>query len=92
MVKRILGIGLALTFCGLAAAGCAKGDSGNPGFMVVNYNDTSRNKKVNAKMDFGDYTQAQVYRKGKKTVVDLKDGMLDVALDVGEGVFVIPCS
>ena len=43
-------------------------------------------------MNFGDYTQAQVYRKGKKTVVDLKDGMLDVALDVGEGVFVIPCS
>ena len=92
MVKRILGIGLALTFCGLAAVGCAKGDSGNPGFMVVNYNDSSRNKKVNAKMNFGDYTQAQVYRKGKKTVVDLKDGMLDVALDVGEGVFVIPCS
>ena len=72
--------------------GYMKDGSGNPGFMVVNYNDTSRNKKVNAKMNFGDYTQAQVYRKGKKTVVDLKDGMLDVALDVGEGVFVIPCS
>ena len=72
--------------------GYMKDGSGNPGFMVVNYNDSSWNKKVNAKMNFGDYTQAQVYRKGKKTVVDLKDGMLDVALDVGEGVFVIPCS
>ena len=35
MVKRILGIGLALTFCGLAAAGCAKGDSGNKRTPVV---------------------------------------------------------
>ena len=35
MVKRILSIGLALTFCVLAAAGCAKGDSGNKRTPIV---------------------------------------------------------
>ena len=29
MLKKILSMGLALAFCGLASAGCAKGDSGN---------------------------------------------------------------
>ena len=43
-------------------------------------------------MNFGQYTQAQVYRKGKKSVVDLKNGILTLELDVGEGAFVIPCS
>ena len=72
--------------------GYMKDGSGNPGFMVVNYNDSSWNKKVNAKMNFGDYTQAQVYRRGKKSVVDLKNGILMLELEVGEGAFVIPCS
>ena len=29
MLKKILSMGLALAFCGLASAGCAKGDSEN---------------------------------------------------------------
>lgn len=71
--------------------GHMKDKDGNSGFMIVNYNDSTYEKRASIQLTFKDFTQALVYRGGKKQTVDLKNHRLTVDLDVGEGVFVIPC-
>lgn len=63
---------------------------GNPGYMVVNYNDTTENKKSAVTFKFANYNKAYVYIDGAKKEVTLKNNELTLNLDVGEGVFVIP--
>ncbi len=70
--------------------GHMKDSEGNSGFMIVNYNDTKQQKKVNGQMKFKAFTKAYVYQNGKKTLVDLTDNTLIFSLDIGEGIFVIP--
>ncbi len=70
--------------------GYMKDDEGNSGFMVVNYNDTTLQAHAEVNMTFDEFTKADVYQNGEKTTVSLKNGVLDIQLDVGEGVFVIP--
>lgn len=70
--------------------GHMKDSEGNSGFMIVNYNDTTYNKKVNMTMTFKNFTKALVYQNGVGTVIDLTNNTLNVKLDIGEGVFVIP--
>ena len=65
---------------------------GNDGIMVVNYNETSLNltDEVTLNFDSSKYNKAICYVGGKKTVVNLSGGKLNLELGVGEGVFVIP--
>lgn len=70
--------------------GYMKDAQGNSGFMVVNYNDTTYGKKVNATIMFDGFTKADVYVAGVKQTIDLKDHKLDIHLVEGEGAFVIP--
>ena len=65
---------------------------GNDGIMVVNYNETSLNltDEVTLNFDSSKYNKAICYVGGKKTVVNLSSGKLNLELGVGEGVFVIP--
>lgn len=64
--------------------------NGNPGYMVVNYNDTTENKKSVVTFKFANYNKAYVYIDGIKKEVTLKNNELTLDLGVGEGVFVIP--
>ncbi len=70
--------------------GHMKDERGNSGFMLVNYNETTLKKQVNAELTFNNFTKADVYKNGEKTTVSLVGGKLSVHLDTGEGVFVIP--
>lgn len=72
--------------------GCMNDTWGNPGLMVVNYNDTSKNlsSTVNLQFAAAKYDKAWVYIDGVQTEVTLTNGKLTLQLDVGEGVFVIP--
>ena len=65
---------------------------GNDGIMVVNYNETTLNltDEVTLNFDSSKYNKAICYVGGKKTVVNLSGGKLNLELGVGEGVFVIP--
>ena len=65
---------------------------GNDGIMVVNYNETSLNltDEVTLNFDSSKYNKAICYVGGKKQVVNLSGGKLNLELGVGEGVFVIP--
>lgn len=65
---------------------------GNDGIMVVNYNETSLNLTDEVTLDFDSakYNKAICYIGGKKNVIDLNGGKLNLRLGVGEGVFVIP--
>lgn len=72
--------------------GCMNDTWGNPGLMVVNYNDTSKNKSntVDVQFSAAKYNKAWVYIDGVQNEVQLTNGKLTLQLDVGEGVFVIP--
>ncbi len=65
---------------------------GNDGIMAVNYNETSLNltDEVTLNFDSSKYNKAICYVGGKKQVVNLSGGKLNLELGVGEGVFVIP--
>ncbi len=64
--------------------------NGNPGYMVVNYNDTTENKGSVVTFKFANYNKAYVYIDGVKEEVTLKNNELTLDLGVGEGVFFIP--
>ena len=67
-----------------------KDKSGNPGFMVVNYNDTTYNKTSKVEIKFDSADKALVFIDGVKQDLTLTNNVLTLNLDVGEGVFVIP--
>ena len=70
--------------------GYMKDNSGNSGFMVVNYNDTTYNKKSQVEMKFDVADKALIFIDGEKQDLTLTDNTLNLDLDLGEGVFVIP--
>ena len=72
--------------------GCMNDTWGNPGLMLVNYNDTSFNKVSETTLTFNKsrYDKAWVYIDGEQTEVALSNGKLTLNLDIGEGVFVVP--
>lgn len=68
-------------------------DKDNTGFMVVNYNETSKNITDTVTLNFNSsykFTKAQCYVGGEKIIVDVKDNAVTLTLGAGEGVFVIP--
>lgn len=70
--------------------GYMQDSAGNPGYMAVNYNDTTYKKKSDVTFTFTNYNRAYVYIDGVKHDVGLKNHQLTLNLDIGEGVFVIP--
>ena len=70
--------------------GYLKDNSGNSGFMVVNYNDTTYNKKSQVEMKFDGADKALVFIDGEEHDMTLTNKTLTLDLDLGEGVFVIP--
>ncbi|MBQ8429518.1 MAG: hypothetical protein IJX30_05440 [Clostridia bacterium] len=88
-VKGLKGV-KALTATEDSIVGYMLDSEGNPGYMVVNYNDTSEEKKSDVTFTFAKYNKAYVYIDGVKQDVTLENNQLTLHLDIGEGVFVIP--
>ncbi len=72
--------------------GYFKDEAGNDGIMAVNYNETSQNLSDTVRLGFDGtkYNKALCYIGGQKVVKSLSDGVLELNLGAGEGVFVIP--
>ena len=70
--------------------GYMKDDFGNPGFMLVNYNDTAKQCKGKVELEFNGAKKALVYRNGKGSLEDVTDNKISLNLGIGEGIFVIP--
>ena len=70
--------------------GYMQDSEGNPGYIVVNYNDTTYKKKSDVTFTFNGYNRAYVYIDGEKHDVGFTNHQLTLNLDIGEGVFVIP--
>lgn len=65
-------------------------ENDNEGFMLVNYGDPSYGKSVKIDMEFIDCDKVIVYRDGKASVEDVKNGTFGETIAAGKGVFVIP--
>lgn len=65
-------------------------EGGNEGYMLVNYGDPGRNKPANVTLNLIDCNEAIIYRNGKPQTVSVKNNKLTVALEAGEGVYLIP--
>ena len=63
---------------------------GNDGLIVTNYSDPAAGLIDEVSLTFRDANRALVYRNGERTVYVLQDGVLDLTLEAGEGIFVIP--
>jgi len=70
--------------------GVMQDKDGNPGYMVVNYNETTLRNKDTVTFEFTNAQKALVYRNGVKSVMDVEDNTLTLTLNPGEGAFVIP--
>ena len=88
-VNRLKGV-KSVTATEDSIVGYMQDSQGNPGYMVVNFNDTTYKKKSDIVFTFANYNKAYVYIDGVKQDVTLKNNQLTLNLDIGEGVFVIP--
>ena len=88
-VNRLKGV-KSVTATEDSIVGYLQDSEGNPGYMVVNYNDTTYKKKSDVVFTFNNYNKAYVYIDGVKQDVTLTNNQLTLNLDIGEGVFVIP--
>ena len=70
--------------------GAFEDENGYDGFLAVNYSVPSEREKSKVCLSFADATKAVCYVKGKPVTKDLAGGKLELELDAGEGVFVIP--
>lgn len=73
-----------------AIIGCLKDLNGYDGFMLVNATDPSDNKSATVNVTFKDADHAKVYIDGEESIVTLTDGVYNVTLAPGQGIFVIP--
>lgn len=65
-------------------------ENGNEGLMLVNYGDPSYGKSNTVDIEFIDCDKVVVYRDGKATVEDVKNGKWSETVSAGKGVFVVP--
>lgn len=63
---------------------------GNAGLIVTNFTEPASDLCDTVSFEFKDANRALVYRNGERKVYEVKDGKLNIKLDAGEGVFVIP--
>lgn len=69
-------------------AGGFKSKDGKEAFMLVNVEDTSKNKVVDVQLTFKKPTQFKIYKRGEY-VVQSVDGVMKITLGVGDGIFMI---
>lgn len=67
-----------------------KDKDGNDGLLIANYSDPAARLSDAVSLEFKDADRALVWRNGERSVYVLKDGVLNLELEAGEGVFVIP--
>ena len=65
-----------------------KGQDGKEGLMLVNVEDTSKQKSLTAKLHFNNPISFKVYKDGKYCVKAF-DTVAEITLGVGEGIFMI---
>lgn len=70
--------------------GVFKDKDGRDGYMVVNFTDPARKISNTMSLSVTGVHNAIVVKNGVKTTVPVKDGKIIVALEAGEGCFVIP--
>ena len=70
--------------------GVFKDGDGRDGFMIVNFTDPGENRGSEVSVTFNDAEFAVVVQNGQMQTATLDDGRLELALDVGDGAFVIP--
>lgn len=70
--------------------GVFKDGDGRDGFMIVNFTDPGENLGSEVSVTFNDAEFAVVVQNGQMQTATLDDGRLELALDVGDGAFVIP--
>ena len=73
-----------------ALVGQFKDKDGNCGLMVTNYTEPTQELNTSIDFNFTNANRAIVYRNGLKKVYEVKDGKLNLNLESGEGMFVIP--
>lgn len=73
-----------------ALIGSFRDGDGNLGYLAVNFTDPAQELSNRVSLNIKNKKKALVYRGGVRSVVNLKDGVLDLNLASGEGVFVIP--
>lgn len=59
-------------------------------FLVTNITDPDFDKTAEVKLTFKDCNYAMVYKKGRKVLVKLDDGILQMNVGSGEGYYVVP--
>ncbi len=67
-----------------------KDKDGNDGLMITNYSNPAENLSDEVNIKFKNANRALVYKDGERKIYALTNGVLDLQLGVGEGVFVIP--
>lgn len=67
-----------------------KDKDGRAGFIVTNFTEPTNLLKDVVTFNFKNANRAIVYRNGEKQIYEVKGGKLNLKLDAGEGVFVIP--
>ena len=73
------------------AVGCFTLGGVYDGYMLVNADDPSNGRANEVSINFGsEYSYAVRYDSGTTTVIPLNDGILDITLSSGDGVFVVP--
>ena len=73
-----------------AIIGCLKDSKGYDGFMLVNATDPSANITETISVTFHNADHAKVYINGVESIVELNNGVYEVTLTPGQGIFVIP--
>lgn len=73
--------------------GHVKDEKGNSAYWVVNYDEESLSKgnKINVDIEFkNDYNQTYQFIKGEKKAVAISNESINLSLESGQGVFIIP--
>lgn len=73
-----------------AFAGIFEDKEGREGYLVVNFTDPAKKRKNKVTLALTNATRAIVVKEGKEEVKKVDGGKLELDLDEGDGVFVIP--
>ena len=73
-----------------AFAGIFEDKSGREGYLVVNFTDPALKRKNKVTLTLKNATRAIVVKEGKEEVKKAEGGRIELDLDEGDGVFVIP--
>lgn len=71
-------------------AGIFEDKDGREGYLVVNFTDPAKKRKNKVTLTLKNATRAIVVKEGKEEVKKVGSGKLELELDEGDGVFVIP--